>query len=188
MNMSSDFTMLINANPLVFGLFAFIFLDIVSGLFSGGKEGKLSSTISFKGMMKKCQILAVTASSYLLQWLLERVAGQMWPLAGATSIFFIVTEFLSILENADRSGLPTPKFLSEILLNIREKSSEGITITASGPDAVTLSSPKGVTVAPRAEVVEVVNVNKVAPALAGTTTTTTVTTTDNNNKELEEKI
>lgn len=180
-----DFTKLINDNPLVFGLFIFIFLDIASGLFAGGKEGRLSSTISFRGMMKKCQILTICASAYVLQWLLERIGNQQWPIAGATAIFFMVTEFLSILENAERSGLPTPKFLTEVLISVREKANEGITITSAGPDSVTLSSPKGVTVAPKAEVVEVVQVNKTASPLAGTTTTTTVTTTENKKSDTE---
>jgi hypothetical protein len=95
----------------------------------------------------------------------------------------MVTEFLSILENAERSGLPTPKFLTALLISVREKASEGITITASGPDAVTLSSPHGVMVAPKAEVVEVVQVHQNPVNAPGTTTT--VTTTDNRKQDVE---
>lgn len=140
---------LIDANPLVAALFVFIFLDIASGLFAGGKDGKLSSTISFAGMMKKCQITIICAGCFMFQWVIFKISAQNWPLAGAATTFFIVTEFISILENAERSGLPTPKFLSSILASIRDKADSGMTINATGnlgSSPMTISGANEVTV------------------------------------------
>jgi toxin secretion/phage lysis holin len=147
-----------DTNPLALVLFCFIFLDMVSGLFASGKAGKLSSTISFAGVMKKCQILVMCATFALLEWVIYKILGQRWPLAGSITIYFCVTEIISITENAERSGLYVPKWVKPLLASIRERAENSVTITPAGGGGLTVAG--GVTVAPLAEVVEVVQVHK----------------------------
>jgi toxin secretion/phage lysis holin len=156
-----------NANPLLAALFGFIIFDVLSGLFASAKAGQLASPISFAGMMKKAEELTVVAAFHLLEWLLFRAFNQPWPLAGTIMWGFIFYELISILENADRSGLPLPPWLKPLMASMKQKTEIANLATITGLMerwGMAATAPASVTIAPNADHVEVNTPAVVSPS------------------------
>jgi toxin secretion/phage lysis holin len=103
--------------PAMTTLVIIIMLDIVSGFARALVQQQLSSSISWRGMVKKVLILMIVALAYQADCLI----GAGTVVRDATIIFFGVSEALSVLENAAASGLPVPEFLREALRQLNEK-------------------------------------------------------------------
>ena len=106
--------------PLVWILIAVMSIDYVTGLICGamGKSkktetGYLASHEAWKGLMKKALILLVVLLSNLLDIAVSNGAGITFEaVMGATCLWFIASEGLSVLENVASMGVPVPKILS----------------------------------------------------------------------------
>ena len=115
--------------PLVWILIAVMSIDYVTGLICGamGKSkktetGYLASHEAWKGLMKKALILLVVLLSNLLDIAVSKGAGITFEaVMGATCLWFIASEGLSILENVASMGVPVPKILLKLLEIMREK-------------------------------------------------------------------
>ena len=114
----------VNMPPLVYILLAVMTIDYVTGLICGamGKSqktetGYLASHAAFKGLLKKALILLVVLLAALLDQAVSNGYGiQFEAVMGATCLWFIASEGLSVLENVASMGVPVPK----ILLKLRE--------------------------------------------------------------------
>lgn len=115
--------------PLVWILIAVMSIDYVTGLICGamGKSkktetGYMASHEAWKGLMKKALILLVVLLSNLLDIAVSKGAGITFEaVMGATCLWFIASEGLSILENVASMGVPVPKILLKLLEIMREK-------------------------------------------------------------------
>ena len=115
--------------PLVYILIAVMSIDYVTGLICGamGKSektetGYLKSNTAFIGLLKKACILLVVLLASLLDMAVSAGAGiQFEAVMGATCLWFIASEGLSILENVARMGVPVPKILLKLLEVMRAK-------------------------------------------------------------------
>ena len=115
--------------PLVWILIAVMSIDYVTGLICGamGKSkktetGYLASHEAWKGLMKKALILLVVLLSNLLDIAVSNGAGITFEaVMGATCLWFIASEGLSILENVASIGVPVQKILLKLLEIMREK-------------------------------------------------------------------
>ena len=97
-------------------------LAAISGRSDKTETGGLSSTAGFIGLAKKGVIMLIV----LLATLLDRAIGNSKMVFQSMSTFYyIANEGLSILENADLIGIPTPKFIHERLEIIREQNDKG---------------------------------------------------------------
>lgn len=103
--------------PAMTTLVIIIALDIATGLLRALMQRQLSSSVSWRGMLKKVMILLIVALAYQADCLIG--AGSL--VRDATVIFFGVSEALSVLENATAAGLPVPEFLREALRQLNEK-------------------------------------------------------------------
>jgi toxin secretion/phage lysis holin len=103
--------------PLL-GLFFFVIvLDYLSGLGAAIISGQgLSSSIGFKGLVKKFAIVAIVALSFQL----DVVLGTAVIMHGSL-YFFICNELISIIENYGRMGLPLPPALKRIIHVLKKK-------------------------------------------------------------------
>ena len=72
--------------------------------------GALSSKAGFAGLARKAMILAII----LLAAVLDHLTGSA-ACTGAATMFYIVNESLSILENAVLLGVPVPQKLKQAL-------------------------------------------------------------------------
>lgn len=115
--------------PIIWILLSVITLDYVTGIICGimGKSpktenGGLSSKEAFQGLLRKALILFVV----LLAALLDRAVSlsaeiEFAAVSGATCLWFIASEGMSVLENAAAMGVPIPKVLLNILEIFRSK-------------------------------------------------------------------
>lgn len=97
-------------------------LDYLSGVSAAvvgrsrkNPSGKLSSKTGFVGLLKKAMILAIVLMAAVLDHILAAPAT-----LGAVTLFYIVNESISILENAVLLGVPVPKKLRNVLDVARE--------------------------------------------------------------------
>lgn len=115
--------------PLVWILIAVMSIDYITGLICGAmgkskktENGYLESHAAFIGLMKKSLILLVVLLAALLDMAVSKGAGiQFEAVMGATCLWFIASEGMSILENVASMGVPVPNILLKLLEIMRDK-------------------------------------------------------------------
>ena len=95
-------------------------VDYITGLIKAVYLKSLSSEIGFKGLLKKIVMFIVIAVAFAIQ----RLIGGTIPLRECVIMFYISNEAISLLENA-AIFVPIPDKLRDVLLQLREKDSEG---------------------------------------------------------------
>ena len=111
-------------------LIAMMVCDYITGILVAGvwkrsgktKNGALSSSAGFKGIVKKCMIL-------MLVWLAVMMDNALGTRVARTAVclFFIGNEGLSLLENIGLMGVPYPAFLKSALEQLKQSGDEGKT-------------------------------------------------------------
>lgn len=111
---------------LLMVLLAFMVIDQFSGLAAGWAEHKISSDAGFKGILKKCVILAFVGMAHLMDEYLfaQTMLGEAEATRGIVCSFYVANEGISIIENADRLGIPIPKFIRDRFLNLKKLNSK----------------------------------------------------------------
>ena len=79
--------------------------DVVTGLIAAGVLGTISSAASLRGLAKKSVQLILVMVVAWLSANLNGYLGDGFPGADAVAGAFIITELISILENAQRVGI-----------------------------------------------------------------------------------
>lgn len=102
-------------------LLTLVILDYLTGWLASAVEGKLSSAVGFKGIIKKITIFVIVAVAHLVDGYLN--AGAV--LINASIFFYAANELLSIIENSGRIGLPVPTLLKKAVEILKEKSEVG---------------------------------------------------------------
>ena len=103
---------------LFYALLAFSTVDYVTGFLAAAVEKRLSSSMGLKGIAKKIGIFALVGVMNVLD---TEILKQGSTLRTAFLFFFIANEGLSVIENAERMGIPIPEFIKKTLNNIKEK-------------------------------------------------------------------
>ena len=119
--------------PLMWVLICVMCLDYITGLICGWKgispktdTGKLSSKAAFEGLLKKAVIILVVLLAALLDQAVTMGAGvEFSAVTGATCLWFIASEGLSVIENAAALGVKIPKALRKALEIMQDKSEGG---------------------------------------------------------------
>ena len=103
-------------------LFGVVVIDYISGVVASGYEGKLSSKQGYKGILKKVSYFAVIASAMVVDSLIVHFFSCMdidfklkATLSALVTVWLILNELLSILENVSRLGVRLPSFLEKII-------------------------------------------------------------------------
>lgn len=119
----------VNMPPLVWILLAVMTMDFITGLICGAmgrskktENGYLASHAAFEGLMRKVLIIFVVLLAAALDFAVSKGAGiQFEAVMGATCLWFIASEGLSILENCASMGVPVPKILLKLLEIMKQK-------------------------------------------------------------------
>ena len=119
----------INMPPLVWILLAVMTMDFITGLICGAmgrskktENGFLASHAAFEGLMRKVAIIFVVLLAAALDFAVSKGAGiQFEAVMGATCLWFIASEGLSILENCASMGVPVPNILLKLLEIMKQK-------------------------------------------------------------------
>lgn len=88
-------------------LLVFVAIDYLTGMIAAGYEGKLNSSVGFRGIAKKVMIFAIVAVGHMI----DTALGENHIFRDAVIYFYLANELLSILENAGRTGLPIPNVI-----------------------------------------------------------------------------
>lgn len=93
-----------------------VILDYATGVLKGIYTKTLSSSIGFKGLIKKIVVFVVVATAVTVQ----SVISDAIPLREIVIIFFVCNEGISLLENASQF-IPIPDKLKDTLIQLRDK-------------------------------------------------------------------
>lgn len=94
-----------------------IIIDYISGLIKAYVTKTLSSSIGFKGILKKVGVLLIV----MLSVLVDRVTLNNGGVRSLVIYYFVANEGLSVLENLALAGLPIPKKLKDALKVIKKE-------------------------------------------------------------------
>lgn len=102
---------------LICALVALVALDYITGVAGAAAAKELSSSLGFKGLVKKALIFSAVA--------VAGIADRVLPAANhairaAVILFYCANEALSILENGAKLGLPIPKGLKAALIKAKD--------------------------------------------------------------------
>ena len=103
-------------DQLIIALIILMVLDYITGVLQSIYNKELSSKIGFKGLLKKVLILCVVAVSVVI----EKDFG-VQAVREVVIMFFACNEGISVLEKATKMGIPLPKKLQDVLLQIKDK-------------------------------------------------------------------
>lgn len=109
-------------------LIAMMVADYITGVLvaavwhksSKSSSGTLNSVSGFKGLLKKCAILALVWIGVLL----DNATGANY-IRTAVVLFFIGNEGISLLENLGLMGVPYPAFLRKALEALHDRGDQG---------------------------------------------------------------
>ncbi len=105
-------------DALIIALVAMVVIDYITGVIKAAVQGKLSSLVGFKGLLKKVAIFLLVAVGVMVD---RVIPATNEAVRSAVIFFYIANEGLSILENAGELGLPLPAALKKSLEKMQDK-------------------------------------------------------------------
>lgn len=105
-------------DALIIALAAMVVIDYITGVIKAAVQGKLSSLVGFKGLLKKVAIFLLVAVGVMVD---RVIPATNEAVRSAVIFFYIANEGLSILENAGELGLPLPAALKKSLEKMQDK-------------------------------------------------------------------
>ena len=109
-------------DEFLYVLIVFMVIDYITGVVAAVSEKKLSSEIGAKGIIKKVMMLMIVMVANLLD---ANIIGSGNALRTMVIFFYLANEGISIIENAVVIGLPVPKGLEDVLMQLRDRNNEG---------------------------------------------------------------
>lgn len=112
--------------PLVI-LFAVIIVDYMSGMLKAWGNDELSSKVGLKGIIKKLCYLMLVCVAGVVDWLLWSGLRQVgitldfgFCFGLIVTIWLIINELISILENLEALHVPMPSFLRSLVGHLKK--------------------------------------------------------------------
>lgn len=111
------------AHPITGTLLALMFVDVIMGLLVAFGNNTINSSISRVGMVRKVGIVLLVAVGFVIE-----PYAQGMPTGQLTAFAFLVSELISVTENAAKLGLPIPQPLIDALSKLRGEKAPPITV------------------------------------------------------------
>ena len=105
-------------DALIIALVAMVIIDYITGVIKAAVQGKLSSAVGFRGLLKKVAIFLLVAVGVMVD---RVIPATNEAVRSAVIFFYIANEGLSTLENAGELGLPLPAALKKSLEKMQDK-------------------------------------------------------------------
>ena len=103
--------------------------DILTGLLQAGINNSYNSSVMRKGLYRKLGEIGCVILAYVVS-----VAVSLpWNITGFVSIYIVVMEIISVLENLGAAGVPFPKWLLVKFKKLVDKIAEGPEALPSEP-------------------------------------------------------
>lgn len=107
-------------------LMAVMIIDYLTGMLSAKKEGKTNSKTGMWGIVKKLLYGVEIIVAMIVDWTIINLAGTLGISIKVTTFFgllvtiwLVINELVSILENLTRLGVPLPSFLVKVVSNFK---------------------------------------------------------------------
>ncbi len=111
--------------PVVVLLIVMIF-DYVTGMADAWAAGELSSRTGLRGIVKKLCYLIAVAVAVVADFIIQTAAaktgvelGNFYAFGLLVTVWLILNECISILENLSKLGVPLPGFLMKVLEKLK---------------------------------------------------------------------
>lgn len=108
-------------DPMIILLVVFVAVDYISGVAAAYVNKTLSSSVGFKGIVKKILIFFLVGMGHILD---VCVFGEGAVMRTAVIFFYVANEGISIIENCSALSLPVPDILKNALAKIKDRSGE----------------------------------------------------------------
>jgi toxin secretion/phage lysis holin len=105
-------------DSLIIILLCLVVGDYITGIIASAMVGKLSSQVGFRGIVRKLLIFVLVAVSHLLD---IAIGWDNHFIRNIIIFFYIANEFISIVENAGRAGVPIPTFLRKAIELLKDE-------------------------------------------------------------------
>lgn len=105
--------------PFVGILVLLMLLDVLTGYIAAAVHRDVDSSVSFRGALKKAQMLLMVAAGMVFELLYPDV-----PWGRIIAGLLCLGEMASIIENADKAGIPIPAQLKETMRRLRSAEKE----------------------------------------------------------------
>lgn len=105
--------------PFVGILVLLMILDVMTGYIAAAVHRDIDSSVSFRGALKKAQMLLMVAAGMVFELLYPDV-----PWGRIIAGLLCLGEMASIIENADKAGIPIPAQLKETMRRLRSAEKE----------------------------------------------------------------
>ncbi|WP_416149439.1 holin family protein [Salipaludibacillus sp. HK11] len=110
-------------------LIFFVSFDYVSGVTAAAYKGKLNAQVGFWGIPKKIMIFGLVAIAYQIDMVYMELMGSAIAIGdlnvsvmGATILYYLFNEFISITENLGEMGMNVPTPLKKAIEMFQSKS------------------------------------------------------------------
>ena len=100
-----------------------IAVDIVTGWIQASVNGTWDSTKMRKGLYRKGGEILIVIFAYLVEQGIP--ALKELHIARFISLYVVLMEILSVIENLDQAGVPVPAFLHDRLKKIKDRADNG---------------------------------------------------------------
>lgn len=95
-------------------LLVVVILDYITGIASAYINGVLSSKIGFKGIIKKTMYFIIILVTGIISYIINI------DILTTTTLWLIINDIISILENIQDLNVPLPEFLLKIITKLKE--------------------------------------------------------------------
>lgn len=101
---------------------AFILIDLATGLAKAKIQGRINSSIGYKGFWRKAALLAALMFGICLDLLIGYAAGPGFspPIGRLFGFYITLNESISICENLAACGVRLPHFITTALESVQE--------------------------------------------------------------------
>lgn len=106
-------------------------VDYASGMIRAWVKDELCSKVGVKGIVKKVGYLLAVAVAIVTDWVVQTAAGQLGVDFGGffffgllVTIWLVLNECISILENISQIGVPLPSFLLALAKKLKKTTEE----------------------------------------------------------------
>ena len=99
-------------------LIACTVIDYITGICKAWRRGEISSEVGFNGIARKVIMFLFVGLANIID---VHMLGNSATLKTAVCLFYIGNEGISIVENAEKLGVPIPQFLHGKILSFTEE-------------------------------------------------------------------
>ena len=117
--------------PIIMLICAMI-IDYITGMSAAWYNSELSSKRGVKGIVKKVGYLALVVAAMIIDWLISQGLQQINInlhysvfFAVLVTVWLIINELISTLENLSRMGVPIPNFMKKLIDRLKTTVEKG---------------------------------------------------------------